>query len=343
MSEPLYHYHAILKGQASPSCQRSKSIRVQVEPDASMEELWKAHAQALKARPSDESVPSNLMGLKATISRRMLSSCHLCEWKCGADRSAGRRGRCGVLQANIASHFLHHGEEKPLVPSYTIFFAGCNFKCVFCQNCDISTDPEAGRYLPSDLMARRLENLSEVGRAGFKVTLVREWGEKARNVNWVGGEPTPNMAYVLEVLKETRSNLPQIWNSNMYMSKEAMRLLNGAVDVYLADFKYGNDDCAKKCSKVEDYFSVVSRNHKLAAKQADLIVRHLMLPGHLECCTLPVLDWLSKNVPGALVNIMDQYRPMHMAFQCPELLAKVSGTELQAALRYARELGLTLL
>ncbi|MCU0861590.1 MAG: radical SAM protein [Methanomassiliicoccales archaeon] len=332
-----------MKGQASPAFHRTRSVPAAFEPSMSLKDLWRAHSKAMRSKPVDDLVGPSLLDLKLAIAKMTLSSCHLCEKRCGTDRTAGRPGRCGVLEARIASHFLHHGEEAPLVPSYTIFFAGCNLECVFCQNCDISTDPRSGKHIPSDLMARRLENLSEVGRAGFKVTLVREWAEKARNVNWVGGEPTPNLAYVLEVLRETRTNLPQIWNSNMYMSEEAMRLLSGAIDVYLADLKYGNDECARRYSQVDDYFRIATRNHALAAKGADLLVRHLMLPGHLECCTYPVLDWLAENVPGAAVNIMDQYRPMNLAHEHPELMARVGPAEHQAALRRAQGLGLSLL
>lgn len=343
MNGPLHRYHSILKGQTRPGFQSSKSIRAEPPSDNSLERMWKSHSKATRSRAERESANAfSLLDLKVSIAQRMLSSCELCERRCKADRSSGARGKCGVLEAKIASQFMHHGEEMPLVPSYTIFFAGCNFECVFCQNCDISTDPDAGRHIPVDLMARRLENLSEVGRAGFKVTLVREWGEKARNVNWVGGEPTPNLAYILQVLKETKSNLPQIWNSNMYMSEEAMCLLDGTIDVFLADLKYGNDDCARRYSKVDDYFRVATRNHKLGAKHADLLVRHLMLPGHLECCTVPLLDWLAKNVPDSVVNIMDQYRPTHLAYEHPELMARVSPEEHQSAVRHATRLGLSM-
>jgi putative pyruvate formate lyase activating enzyme len=343
MSEPLHRYHSILKGQVRPNFQSSKSILAEYSLNGDLDNLWKSHSKAIKNhRERSSSSMNNLLDLKVEIAQRMLSSCELCERRCKVDRSSGKKGKCGVLEAKIASHFMHHGEERPLVPSYTVFFAGCNLECVFCQNCDISTDPDAGRHIPFDLMARRLENLSEVGRAGFKVTLVREWGEKARNVNWVGGEPTPNLAYILQVLKETKSNLPQVWNSNMYMSDESMRLLDGCVDVFLADLKYGNDDCARKYSKVDDYFRVATRNIKMGAKHADLLVRHLMLPGHLECCTIPVLDWLATNVPDAAINIMDQYRPMHLAHEYPELMARVSHEEHQSAIHHATESGLSL-
>jgi putative pyruvate formate lyase activating enzyme len=346
MSDPLGRYNSILKGNLSPAYKRGKGWPVEFTEEMSDGELWKLHADALtrfhhSLEGEETSTPSkSLMDLKLALSHRMLSSCSLCERDCGADRTKGETGHCDVKEARIASHFLHYGEERPLVPSYTIFFAGCNFECDFCQNGDISSDPQAGRFIEPTLMARRLENLSEVGRAGFKVTLVREWNEQAKNVNWVGGEPTPNLAYVLQVLHETKANLPQIWNSNMYMSENALRLLDGTIDLYLADFKYGNDECARRYSHVEDYFRVVSRNHRRASEQADLLVRHLMLPGHLDCCTVPVLEWLSQNVPNAQVNIMDQYRPMHKAHLHPELLAKVGPQELEAARELARQLGL---
>jgi putative pyruvate formate lyase activating enzyme len=224
-----------------------------------------------------------------------------------------------------------------------VFFAGCNLDCAFCQNCDISTDAGCGRYIPPEVLARRIEVLTEVGQAGFHVTLVHDWPVMAKNVNWVGGEPTPALHYVLQVLRETKANIPQIWNSNMYMSQEAMELLDGVIDVYLADFKNGNDQCATRLSKVERYFEVVSRNHLIASRQADLIVRHLMLPGHLECCTLPVLDWLARSTPGALVNLMDQYHPAHHALDHVELRGRASEESLCAARKHAIELGLNLI
>jgi putative pyruvate formate lyase activating enzyme len=146
--------------------------------------------------------------------------------------------------------------------------------------------------------------------------------------------------YILQVLSETKANIPQIWNSNMFMSRETMELLDGIVDVYLADFKYGNDKCAVRLSKVDRYLEVVSDNHLIASKQADLIVRHLLLPGHLECCTLPVLDWLAKNTPEAVVNLMDQYHPAHHALEYSELREGVSEESLGAARQHALELGL---
>lgn len=347
MSEPLPRYHAILRGKQIPAYLAAKRVKLDFSASDSEETLGEHHLEGLersRAESLDEgSGTASLLDLKIELARRVIGSCRLCESRCGVDRTLGRKGECGVGEARIASHFLHHGEERPLVPSYTVFFAGCNFECAYCQNFDISADPSCGRSIEPSVMARKIENLTDISRAGFHVSLIREWPEKAKNVNWVGGDPTPNLLYILQVLKECRGHLAQIWNSNMYMSEESMRLLDGVMDLYLADFKYGNDKCAKRLSDVDDYFRVVSRNHGLAAKQADLLVRHLMLPGHLECCTYPVLDWLARNVPEASINIMDQYRPVYRASEYPELRTGVPEKDFAGAMERARELGLRLL
>jgi len=347
--DPLHRYHSILKGSRSPAYALAKSFPLSFDDSDADDDLWKLHDRSvgsLGTEPPNREVQEgegDLLRLKLQLMERMIKRCELCEHRCHVDRLAGKKGKCGVGEARIASMFLHHGEEAPLVPSFTVFFAGCNFQCVFCQNFDISTDPRAGREVPPESLARRIENLTDVGRAGFHVSLVREWGEKAKNVNWVGGEPTPNLGYVLQVLGQCRANIPQIWNSNMYMSERCMSLLHGTVDVYLADFKYGNDECAQRLSRIPDYFPVVSRNHIQAAKHADLIVRHLMLPGHLECCTKPILRWLAENTPNALVNVMDQYRPMHLAGDHPELRSGVKIKDHEEAIELARDLDLHLM
>jgi putative pyruvate formate lyase activating enzyme len=352
MSEPLSRYHAIVKGTSSPAYQLTRTVVAVFSRRWGEKKLWAEHEAGLARLQASRRAGElgggvdrprqSLLDLKVELAERLMRSCRFCERRCGADRSGGKAGKCGVLEARIASDFLHMGEEAPLVPSYTVFFAGCNMSCCFCQNYDISTNPGAGREIPPEIMARRIENTTDVGRAGFHISMVREWGERAKNVNWVGGEPTPNIGYVLRVLRETRTNVPQIWNSNMYMSEEAMSLLDGVVDLYLADFKYGNDGCAARLGRIDDYVRVVTRNHLLAASQADLIVRHLVLPGHVDCCTLPVLEWLAKNVPAALVNIMDQYRPAHRASEYPELVRGITGKEYEQAIEAAQKLGLHL-
>ncbi|MFW6305728.1 MAG: radical SAM protein, partial [Candidatus Saliniplasma sp.] len=120
-----------------------------------------------------------------------------------------------------------------------------------------------------------------------------------------------NIAYILEVLSHMDSHLPQIWNSNMYLSKDGMNLLAKLMDVYLTDFKYGNDECAERLSGIKNYTDIVKRNHKIAEKTGDLIIRHLVLPNHIECCTIPLMEWIDEELSSRTVNIMTQYRPSY--------------------------------
>ena len=211
-----------------------------------------------------------------------------------------------------------------MVPSHTIFFSGCTFHCVFCQNWDISQF-NTGLYVEPLKLASVIAERKAQG---------------SRNVNWVGGDPTPNVLYILQTLKELNVNIPQVWNSNMYCSVETMKLLQGVIDVYLTDFKYGNDRCAKRLSKVENYLEVVERNHKTAYSNGEVIVRHLVMPNHVECCSKPIIRWISENIPECVVNIMAQYRPEYHAYEYDDISRHVSAEEVLEVKEYADELNI---
>ncbi len=121
-----------------------------------------------------------------------------------------------------------------------------------------------------------------------------------------------------------------------------MKLILEVMDFWLPDFKYFEDSCAEKYSKVPHYFETVSRNHKLAHDEGsgEMIIRHLVMPNHIECCTKPVLDWIAKNCPKAVVNIMGQYHPAHQAHKYPEINRRPTEKELNEARHYATELGI---
>ena len=173
--------------------------------------------------------------------------------------------------------------------------------------------------------------------------IIRRKQEGGINVNWVGGDPTSNLLYILKVLRELDINIPQIWNSNMYCSTETMSLLNGVIDVYLTDFKYGNDECAHRLSKVDNYTKVVKRNHKIAYNQGEIILRHLVLPNHIKCCSKPILNWISKNIPDSLVNIMAQYRPEYKANNFEDINRNITQDEYFETISYARKLKINIL
>lgn len=339
--ESLRRYFAVMQRELPARFLVCKRVEAKVELSAEDEELWGAHEQGLKkfrklladvdeGKVKLENIKRpvvSLLDVKLELAKRILKSCHFCERRCGVDRTAGKVGVCGVGErSRIASEFIHTGEEPELVPSYTIFFNGCTFKCQYCQNWDISQEPKGGVEVSPQTLAKLVEAQRREG---------------ARNVNWVGGEPTPNLHTILEALARCEVSVPSVWNSNFYMSLEAMKLLFGTQDVYLTDFKYGNDKCALRLSKVPNFFKIVARNHRLAYADAELIIRHLVLPNHVECCTRPVLEWIAENL-GSMVrtNIMPQFRPEYRAHEFEELRRKITADEMDAALRIAKEAGL---
>jgi putative pyruvate formate lyase activating enzyme len=304
-------------------------------PGASDEELFAANTagirELLATRDSAadifrEESASSILDVKIELAHRMLSDCRFCSRCCGADRTSGETGYCGVgANSHYNSDFLHMGEEPELVPSHTIFFSGCTFHCVYCQNWDIAFSAGSGPAAEPAVLAAALQEGIAQG---------------SRNANFVGGNPDPNLHVILETMRKLGHPgrfLPMVWNSNMYTSPEAMEILNGVIDVYLGDFRYGNDDCARELSDVEGYFDVVSRNFSHAWDTAEVMVRHLVLPGHLECCTRPIMEWTRENMPGAYFNLMFQYRPEYRAGLFPQIDRRLTDREKWAAIAMAEE------
>jgi putative pyruvate formate lyase activating enzyme len=340
----LSHYYSVMRGQRPAKYRVVKRMEADFSIDDSTESLWRLHDSLSRefeehyrevaeggAKLEERRLPERtFLDLKVELLKRIVRSCHLCEWRCGVDRTSGRRGVCGLdSRVRVASAFLHMGEEAPLVPSGTIFFTGCSFKCVFCQNWDISTKPENG---------------VEVSPQELADIAVELYLRGARNINYVGGNPDQQAHVIVESLRYMDVNVPLLWNTNMYMSLELLRVLLDLVDIWLPDFKYGNDECARRLSGVRNYFEVVSRNHRIACSKGDMIIRHLVLPNHLDCCTKPVLEWIAKNCPRALVNIMEQYRPEHLVARYPQrwpdIARRPTWEEMREAYEYADRLGL---
>lgn len=266
----------------------------------------------------------SLLDLKVAIVDKIMEKCHCCGWRCEINRKAGEKGFCKLVDlSNYASEFLHMGEEPELVPSHTIFFTGCTFACVYCQNWDISTCPESGTQV-------------EPGKLAKVIDLRRTQG--ARNVNFV--TPTPHVHTVLKIIRGISVNTPVVWNSNMYHSPEIAKILEGVVDVYLGDFKYGNDECARKYSKIKNYLEVVQPNFKFAYRTAEILLRHLALPGHLECCTKPIAKWVEENIPQIRFNLMFQYRPCYRAMEYRELARQLTPEEKARTIDIVREAGI---
>ncbi|MCX6670693.1 MAG: radical SAM protein [Euryarchaeota archaeon] len=320
----LPKYHAILEENGTAQYLDCKHIPVSFETSQPTDELRELHDETLRSFHVQNMIQSpSLLDLKIELADRLFQACCFCECKCKIDRRK-TPGVCGVQEARIATEFLHFGEETALVPSHTIFFSGCTFQCVFCQNWDIS-QLSCGMSIAPEQLGNVIEQRKKQG---------------AYNVNWVGGDPTSNLLYILQVLQNIDTNIAQVWNSNMYCSEETMKLLHGVIDIYLTDFKYGNDTCAKRLSKVDGYTAVVRRNHLLASEHGEMLIRHLVLPNHIDCCSKPVITFIAKHLSNSLVNIMAQYKPEYRAYEQKDIARSISPEEVLQVKEYAEKLGI---
>jgi putative pyruvate formate lyase activating enzyme len=261
--------------------------------------------------------------------RRQYRRCLLCERRCGVDRAGGELGFCkATTAAHVYRYRVECGEEIELIPSQLLYLSGCNLRCVFCIGEADAFDPQRGQPLTSQL-------LTEVVAAGCQ--------RGARNIQWVGGEPTIHLPAIVEAMADCGCLLPVVWKSNFFGTIEGFALLDGLVDVYVADLKFGNDTCARQIAGVDGYMQVVTRNLLLAAQRAHLIVRHLLLPGHLECCYRPIVDWMCRHLPAAPLHIMTGYLPRWRA-ACRQELASPLGREVGVqAVALAKEMGLNVI
>lgn len=313
-----------------------KNIAAEVDYKSRDDELLLKHHDLLMVRyrkllreggplPAMPDLAPSLLDVKVEIADRMLKKCRFCERRCGADRTE-RAGACGCdAVAHVASEFLHMGEEHDLIPSHTIFFEGCNFYCSYCQNWSIARMIH-GPAADADRLAKMIE---------------LRYRQGSTNVNFVGGDPTPNLAAILKIVRAMDVNLPVIWNSNMYMTPEAMKLLDGVVDLFLADFRYGNDEHAKRYSGIDNYWQVITRNFLEAKRQADILVRLLVLPGHVECCAGPIMRWCAVNLGRDIrFNLMFQYYPQYRAGKFPEINRRLTAAEIARARELAEQAGL---
>jgi putative pyruvate formate lyase activating enzyme len=334
----LARYFAIMQDEKPAKFMVAKKVAAEFSEHDSLEKLWQEHARLTeelqiverKIDRGQESLhemplpPKSLLDLKIEVANRILRHCHFCTRRCGVDRIRGELGYCNCgSKMTVSSIFEHMGEEPELVPSGTIFTMGCTMRCKHCQNWTISQWMEAGEVYSPEQLAKEVEGLRKNG---------------CRNANLVGGEPTPWLGRWLETFKHMYVNIPVVWNSNSYYSLETAQLLAGFADVYLLDFKYGLGECAAKISDAPGYWTVCTRNHQEAKKHGEIIVRILVLPGHLECCTKPIISWIARNLgEQTRVNVMFQYRPEWRAYEIPELQRRLSRDEMEKAVQLAKE------
>lgn len=263
---------------------------------------------------------------RAAKARAMLSACNLCERRCGVDRLAGQRAPCGLGHETWCfKRHISYAEEIDLLPSYMVYFGGCNFRCRFCVQAPGCFSPRGGVKVEPPEAAADFARLIARG---------------ARTINLLGGEPSLHLHTILEIAAAADEPLPFLLNSNMYMVPEAIDLLEGVITMYIADFKFGSDACARGLAGVDRYVEVVTRNLLHASRHAGILVRHLLMPGHLDCCLSPIAQWLAEHMPDAPFTLMTGYIPAWREASGGEMSRCLAAGEIDEAERLIADLGL---
>ncbi|MBN2020708.1 MAG: radical SAM protein [Sedimentisphaerales bacterium] len=264
---------------------------------------------------------------RAELARKAIRHCQLCPRNCGVDRVSGQKGYC-KLDSSVRCYrdVLHWGEEKELNPSHQVYFAGCNLRCEFCSVAEWNEQPESAEIMDLERLIASIKRRKSSG---------------AKNLNLLGGEPAVSIPGILELLGRLDASTLVVWNSNMYYNDIVDELMTGLMDICLADTKCGNNDCARRLLGCEDYMEIVKRNIINASQNCDVIVRHLLLPGHFDCCVRPILNWLSAELPSVKVSLRGNYVPPAQDGEAP--LRYLQPDELEQAEHLAEEKGLTLI
>ena len=292
------------------------------------------------------SLPTNVGSFSKAVQQlwERMNPCTLCPRMCKVNRSKGQIGFCGIGDMPVVSSVgPHFGEERELVGSGgsgTIFFAGCNLGCIFCQNFDISHHRH-GHQVTIEQLIRSMIDVQSYG---------------CSNINFV--TPThvvPAIAAAIELARKKGLTLSIVYNTGGYDSVETLKLLDGLVDIYMPDMKYSDSDVAKELSNAPDYpqinFAAVKEMHRqvgdLQTKNGvatrGLLIRHLVLPENLAG-SFEIIDFLAEQISASTtINVMDQYRPCFKASEHSGINRRPTHEEFASARCYAIKKGLNTL
>ena len=256
--------------------------------------------------------------------------CSICPRHCNVDRSVNL-GFCQSPDSFRVARAALHFWEEPCISgkegSGTVFFSGCNLKCVFCQNNEISAENK-GVEISDDKLISIFENLISKG---------------ANNINLVN--PTHYAKRLAKVLSRWKSPVPIVYNSSGYEEVETLKALDGLIDIYLPDLKYIRAEKAMRYSKAADYFEKASAALLEMRRQVEdkfdgdimksgMIIRHLILPQNTNS-SIAVLDFIKSNFPNTVVSLMAQYTPCGDLSEFPEINRKITKREYEKVVNYA--------
>lgn len=263
-------------------------------------------------------------------------NCNICPRKCNAQRESAQ-GFCRAPERFKLARAALHFWEEPCISgkngSGAVFFSGCNLKCVYCQNYEISIG-DKGTQISDERLIEIFEELIDEG---------------AQNINLVN--PTHYATRLAEVLSKWKCPVPIVYNSSGYESVETLRLLEGIVDIYLPDFKYIRSEKAQRYSRAKDYPQVVKEAlFEMRRQQPEdifengimksgMIIRHLILPQNTNS-SLEIIDYIKENFESTYLSLMAQYVPCGNLKDFPELQRKITKREYEKVVDYACQKGL---
>ena len=263
--------------------------------------------------------------------------CNLCPRKCNVNRDL-KSGFCGVSNTLKVARAQLHFWEEPIISgtngSGTIFFSGCNLKCVYCQNYNISKE-NFGKDITTQRLAEIFKELENAG---------------AHNINLV--TPSHYVKQIVEALNIYKPKIPVVYNTSGYDSVEELKMLEGYVDVYLTDLKYYSSELSQKYSSAKNYFEVCSLAINEMIRQQPknvmenglikkgVIIRHMVLPNCIND-SFKVLEWIKNNLSeDVIVSVMGQYTPYFNASKFPEINRKLKPVEYKLVINHFNKLGL---
>lgn len=271
-----------------------------------------------------------------------LSNCDICPRKCGVNREKGELGFCKMKdKIKIARYSLHYWEE-PIISgeagSGTIFFSGCNLKCIFCQNYKISSE-NMGKEISVERLKEICLELQNIG---------------ANNINLVTGTHfLPLIKEALILAKKEGLTIPIVYNTSSYENVESLKEMEGLIDIYLPDLKYYDNKLAENFSLANNYFEIATNAIKEMIRQTGkpviennimkkgVIVRHLLLPNHLED-SKKIIKYLHDTYDEDIyISIMNQYTPIKKFDKYPELNRTLTDKEYDELVNYACDLNIT--
>jgi uncharacterized Fe-S protein len=271
----------------------------------------------------------------------LLEKCTICPHNCGINRTNNQIGRCKSKDTVKIALYSTHNFEEPCISgkkgSGTVFFSNCNMNCVFCQNYEISQQGK-GKEIT-------IEELAEI--------FIKQQEKDVENINLV--TPTSYVPQIIKAIQIARNKglkLPIVYNTNGYEKVETLKMLEGYVDIYLPDFKYSDNELAKRLSKVDNYFEIATQAltemYKQTGKavfddrgimQKGMIIRHLVLPNHI-LNSRKVLKWINENMHDVYVSVMAQYFPTYKAKDIEDINRKLTKEEYEQIENYLYRLDL---